>query len=204
MDAKQITGLAVVSVQEATKLGTVERIFFDPTSNEVLGFAVNTGGKGGAVKETLSALLGETSPDALAAGFVRGEHVRSLGPDALMVNDETKVMPATTGPDGGPAVTTDELSKRKVVTESGTYVGQVASVVLDPMRLRVTHYEVSPGFFKRATHVPVGLVANVGPDLIVVSDEVCRAVDQEAGAEPAGTRRFVVFEDGLENVRTDR
>lgn len=202
MDARKIKGLAVVSVTEAEKIGTVDRIFLDPTSRQVLGFAVDTSGRSPGMKQAINTLLGATDAFPVTTGFVAPEHVRSLGPDALMVNDATNVAAGRTVPGGETAVTTGDLHKRKVVTENGTYVGQIDSVIVDPTRMRATHFAVSPGFFKSATEVPVRYVSSIGPDLIVVADEVCHQM--EHGGEEAGSRRFVIFEDGMPESQDNR
>ena len=194
MDAKQVKGLAVVSVNEAQKIGTVDRIFIDPDSRRILGFAVHTSAGSSGMKQALDTILGEGQADPVTTGFVTAEHVRSLGPDAVMINDVTHMAKGQSEPAEATAVTTDELHKRKVVTENGTYVGQIDSVVLDPATMRATHFSVSPGFFKSATDVPARYVTSVGPDLIVVADAVCRQM--ERGGDEASSRHFVVFEDG--------
>ena len=202
MDVKQIKGLAVVSVNEAQKIGSVDRIFLDPNSRQIVGFTVDTSGRSQGVKQALSAMLGAADTDPIATGFVTTEHVRSLGPDALMVNNVTEMEQGQTEPLGATAVTTDDLHKRKVVTENGTYVGQIDSVIVDPAMMKATHFSVSPGFFKSATDVPVRYVTSIGQDLIVVADEVCRQMEQ--GGEEPGSRRFVVFEDGTQASGTTR
>ena len=66
-----------------------------------------------------------------------------------------------------------DLTKRKVVTEGGTYVGQVVSVELDPATYRLTAIEVSPGFFRGNKLIPDDQVTSLGADVVIVSDMVC-------------------------------
>ena len=85
----------------------------------------------------------------------------------------------------GSSVPLDEVTKRKVVTEGGADVGNVASLEFDERSFRVTQVEVSPGFFKSNHHVPADQVVRIGPDVVVVADAVVPTADTGAGAVPA-------------------
>lgn len=90
-----------------------------------------------------------------------------------MLDDSTKVQgEAPRAADRG-LVTLADLIKRKVVTEDGTYVGQVASVEFNDGDLQFDQIEVSPGFFKSNKHIPSNLVTSLSGDIIVVADAVC-------------------------------
>ena len=58
---------------------------------------------------------------------------------------------------------------RKVVTEGGTDVGEVAAVEFDAQTFAITEVEVSPGFLKTNTHIPLDQLVRIGQDVLVVA-----------------------------------
>lgn len=170
MNSKQVKGLAVVSIADGTKLGTVDQIYVDPTDRRVVGFTLHSGG----------GLLGGHRHDAL----IDVADIHSLGPDALTLSDASKVRGQAPKDRIAALLTIDDLVKRKVVTESGAYVGQIANVEFGQADFRLAQIEVSPGFFKGNKHVPSSHVISLGGDVVVVADEVV-ADAAPAPADPA-------------------
>ncbi len=175
MNTKHLKGLAVISIADGEKLGTVEGIYLDPTAKRIVGFAVKHGG----------------------GLFAAGEHelididdVHALGQDALTLADKGAVRGDQTRARLDQIVELDDLLKRKAVTEGGTFVGQVAGVEVDETSFRIEDLEVSQGFFKTNKLVPVGQIVSIGHDLIVVADAVC-APEGAAASSPV-EHRFVV------------
>ena len=179
VNSKQLKGLAVISIADGEKLGTVDGIFVEPAAKQVVGFAVKHGG----------GLLHPAQPDLIDV-----DDVHSLGPDALTLDDKGRIRGDQTRARRNELVELDDLLKRKVVTEGGTFVGQVAGVDVDEATFRLQQVEVSPGFFKSNRQVPIDQVVSVGHDLIVVADAVCAADAGAGGSMPVaeGDRRFVV------------
>lgn len=173
MNSKQLTGLAIVGIADGTIIGRVSQTLFDPEAKRVVGFA--------------------TTGDVPADGrMIDVAEVHSVGPDALMVDAAAAVRGAKTGAAAGGLVPLDDLVKRKVVTEGGTFVGEVASLEFDERRFDLTEVEVSTGFFKTNTRVPATQLVSVGDDILVVADAVCADAEPEpATAEPTA-ERFVV------------
>ena len=60
-----------------------------------------------------------------------------------------------------------------MVTEGGTFVGQVAAAEIDEQTMSVTGLEVSPGFFKSNKVVSTDEVITVGDEIVIVTDAVC-------------------------------
>ena len=164
MNSKDITGIAVISIAEGKKLGTVERVYLDPDSQRVVGFAVGSGG-------------GLLSTQPGAGLMVDVTEVHSLGPDALTLDEATAARGAEVTAAAASLLPLDDLTKRKVVTEGGTYVGQVASLEFDERSFRLTEVEVSPGFFRGNVRVPAEHLISIGQDVLVVGDAVCAAPD---------------------------
>jgi len=160
MNNKIVKGLAAISIADAEKIGTVARAYFDPKKMEIVGFVIDPG-------------HGALEPDK--TWLVDVADVHSLGPDALMVGDKTSFQGQDTGDRFNDLVDLDTLAKHKVVTEGGTFVGEVASIEFDEKMYRLKEVEASPGFFKSNKHIALGQITSIGNDLIIVADEVVAA-----------------------------
>jgi uncharacterized protein YrrD len=182
MKNSQLKGLGVISVAEGKKLGTVGRVYFDSERRSVAGFVVHEGGG-----------LLSTEPDR--SRVLDASEVHSLGPDALMVANESVMRGEEMTARYADLVDLDDLLTRKAVTEGGTRVGDVAAVDVDEQTFALRAVEVSPGFFQTNREIPANQVVSVGHDVVVMSDEVCAP---EPGAESptadAG-RHFVVVDE---------
>ena len=88
------------------------------------------------------------------APTVSATAVHSLGPDAL---------------------TLDDVVGRRVMTEGGANVGDVVSLAFDEGTFAITEVEVSPGFLKTNTHVPLARLIRIGQDVVVVADAIMAA-----------------------------
>ena len=179
MNSKDITGIAVVSIAEGKKLGTVERVYLDPDSQRVVGFAVGSGG-------------GLLSSQPAAGLMVDVTEVHSLGPDALTLDEATAARGAEVTAASASLPSLDDLTKRKVVTEGGTYVGQVASIEFDERGFHLTEVEVSPGFFQGNVRVPSEHLISIGKDLLVVADAVCAESESQTPPAEAPQGRWIV------------
>lgn len=170
MNSSRMKGLAVVSIADGEKLGTIDRVYVDPTRLRVVGFRVH--GPGGLLQRGTSSLVDVAD-------------IRALGSDALTLNDRSALREPASGRIEGVA-DLEDLAKDKVVTESGTYVGEVVSFEFDERTFGLKAVEVSPGFFKANKVIPVELMISVGTDLVVVADAVCDPGTEERGAGGEG------------------
>jgi uncharacterized protein YrrD len=177
MNSKQIHGLAVVSIADGAKVGTIDRIYLDPVGKQIVGFAIKPEG----------ARLSRDTPNLIDV-----DDVHSLGPDALTLSDTGAVRGDRTRAYLDGLVATDDLTKRKVVTEGGTYVGEVADLEFADGGYALTGIEVSPGFFKSNKLVPTDQIVNIGAELVMVSDAVCAPEGGQAAQAPPTEGRFVV------------
>lgn len=177
MNSKQVKGLAVISIADGTKQGSIESASLDFAAKRIVGFVVTP------------------SDGAKDSTFVTVADVHALGPDALTLDDASKLSAARAEPKGSAIIDLSDLDKHKVVTQGGTFVGQVASVEFDEQSFQLTQLEASPGFFKTNKMVPAEQMMSFGGDMIVVADAVCAADDQEETATAEKTQttsRFVV------------
>jgi len=156
MNSKQISGLPVVSIAGGHKLGNVEDVYIDAQLRSVLGY-------------TVAMVRATDSAETETRRWLPAASIKAIGPDALMVPDDTAVASSST-PEG--VIVLSEVSKRKVVTEGGTLVGQISSLELDPKGTSVASVEVSPGLFKSSKMVTPSQIVSMGDELMVVRDSV--------------------------------
>jgi sporulation protein YlmC with PRC-barrel domain len=178
VNSKHLKGLAVISIADGEKMGTIDRVLIDPASAKVSGFSVGHGGG-------LLAMPADPGTEQL----IDVDDIHALGQDAVTLRDKGAARGDQTTANEASLLDLDALTKLKVITEGGTYVGDLASVEIDERSFKLSELEVSPGFFKSNRHVPIDQVVNIGHELIVVNDSVC--VDESATPEP-GEQRLVV------------
>jgi uncharacterized protein YrrD len=152
MQGESLRGLAVVSVQQAERIGTVDDILVDLSKHQV------------------AALL-------LQGGLFRGgpmvlwSDIRSIGRDAVMVDDSSAAVPTA---DQDQVMRLANLRDTPVVGDNGELAGTVAGVDFDEGTGKVTAYIVSApeggGLFHSAPRFRVQpeAIAGIGPKLITI------------------------------------
>jgi uncharacterized protein YrrD len=113
---------------------------------------------------------------------VAGSAVRSLGPDALTLDDVAEAHAAWVDAAFGAVVPLDDVVGRRVVTEGGTNVGDVVSLGFDEQTFAINNVEVSPGFLKTHTSIPRDRIVRIGQDVFVVADAGVAAGEPVAAA----------------------
>lgn len=157
MNSKQIRGLTVINLADGTQVGTVDQVFLDLEAKQVVGFSITNGvGPFGGARDN--------------APTVAASAVHSLGPDALTLDDVTAAHAAWVDATFGPVVPLDDVVGRRVVTEGGINVGDVVSLGFDEQTFAITEVEVSPGFLKTHTSIPLDRLVRIGQDVLVVAD----------------------------------
>jgi uncharacterized protein YrrD len=159
MKLSDLRGRAVVDVNDSKKLGELADIVIDPATRKPVGIKVKSG------------LFSQ-------AQVVPIEHLKSVGPDAVTVTGQGPQSNPQGGDPAAPDTAVPPLQEpldastihgHKVITDSGTLVGEVQDIVLDPATLAITGYEVRPGgLFARAQEIPVTSEVRHGQDLITV------------------------------------
>ena len=135
MKFSELKGRAVISLDDATKIGEVEDLMVDPVSRHIVSLKVRVG-------------------HFKAAKLVPATDVKNVGADAvtLTTNSLLADKPADSTVSGvassvsAPgAVGLSSILGTKVVTDAGTLVGQLKDVIFDWSTLDITGYEVSEG-----------------------------------------------------------
>ncbi|MGI8586526.1 MAG: PRC-barrel domain-containing protein [Chloroflexia bacterium] len=121
MKFSELKGRAVVSLDDAKKIGDVEDIMVDPVGRHIVGLKVRTG--------VFS-----------ASEFVRAAEVKNIGADAVTVSANANSAPVPAESAESPIGLTSILGN-KVVTDTGTLVGELRDVLIDWTNLTITGYE---------------------------------------------------------------
>lgn len=176
MNTSHVKGLPVVGIGTGERLGTVVEILLDQGADRIVAFTVDSGGGG--------FLSGQSA----RISRVAASDVRSIGPDAMTVQDATALHDSEGDDD---TLALSAIMGEKMVTEGGTYIGQVTSAEIDEQAMTISSLEVSAGFFKTNRLVDKADFITIGDELIIVSDAVRAEADEpEEEAEPT-----VVTED---------
>lgn len=154
--SKELAGLAVIDVRDGRKLGTVAETIVSPNDGRLLGFIVKSGGM--------------LNRDESA---VEIDDVRSIGSDAVTVEgDEMVRRVEATRPEFQEARAGERaLIGRKIVTQGGSVVGQIADFVINDEARRIGSLLIRGGMFESGDAIPAARIVSVGPDVVVVSDE---------------------------------
>jgi sporulation protein YlmC with PRC-barrel domain len=152
MDAGKLLGMAIVSLSEATRLGTVTDVLFATGPLRVA--ALQAAGDG--------------------TGFViRFELVRNLGTDAVTVESSQVTQVAGAGSTIGDLTGLARLRKLKVVDDAGTFVGTVHAARIDPLTGSVVELATRKGGVlgvgRNETVIPAAAIRTVGSDVLTVS-----------------------------------
>jgi len=172
----ELSGLPVIVVDSGESVGRVKDAVFDLGRGRLRGLLVAMPG-------------GER--------FLPFDQVHSLGPAAVTVGAETRLLSAgsSAAPDGsggGPShedADAPPLGKR-VLTREGRMLGYVDDVIFDPESGAVWGYELTTGLLadfvdgRKTLPLTEGLV--VGPDSVVV-DQIDWTRDQSGAPGPGGT-----------------
>jgi len=157
----QLQGTEVVSLADASKLGSVDDVLLDRSKQQVLGLRIKRGG--------------------LFSGHeaVRLQDVKAIGYDAVTIEDGRKIDSENQFPEFQGSVHRDGIVGSRVMTENGTEVGTVADIDVDFQTGAITGYVLRAGDATRLQHtgqlVPVSIVKTIGDKMIVVADEVIPA-----------------------------
>src|SRR5713226_9481507 len=155
--ATELAGRAVIDIDAAEKIGTIEKLILDPEGKRVAGFVVSKVGFPGNREQTI----------------IPSSAVHAIGPDAVTVKRD--------------AVAADDIGRlesmprgsdvigRKVVTEDGRYLGKVDDVLIERADGRIFGYVLADykGQGKRP-YLPADSNLRAGRDLIVASEEAMK------------------------------
>lgn len=154
MDANTLKGMAIVSLQEGTKLGQVEQPLFDLTARRVAALRVK--GDDGAF-------------------IVRFDGVQSVGADAITIASSAATQTSSGSATADDLRDLDALGKLKVVDHAGTFLGTVSHVEIDPASGEITRLDAHKGGMLgmggTTTPIDARAIVSVGPELLTVNTE---------------------------------
>ncbi len=178
MKATDLRHKAVVTIQNAERVGTVKDVLVDTEAQRIAALQVE-----GAAR---------TEPETIPI-----DRVRSIGKDAIMLEEaEAKAQPSRpgkTGPGEG-VVRLDELLGGKVLSYEGNLLGTLVDLGFDTTTFQITDYEVRPGGLVDITGRRKRLGASpdihFGKGIITVPEAAYGAPEEaEEAAETRGEER---------------
>jgi len=187
-DVNSIIGRTVLSLETANTLGHVHDFVIEPGSGQMAGLAVRR-------------------PDASFA-FVDLSEIHSLGPDAVMIEDEESLLAPDQSLLRHLPLARNQLIKVRVLTESGQLLGRLASVFIDlaeppsfvfQVRSSIMDKLLGRGLFFRASLARA--FADEGRSLLVSdnTEEMDRTLESVAG-RLSGAGELLAFEPAAVRV----
>lgn len=167
MDAKTLKGIAVVSVKDGEKVGAVDELIFNTESRTLMAFRMSRAGFFSSSREVI--LMSD---------------VDNIGQDAVMIPSRDAVRAESDERDlhGRPEL--KQLANLRVVTQDGTYVGNLSTVHFDPKTGDMTQIDVGGSdlmhMFRKGLEVPAGEVVSIGGDIMVVPNHFAPGQGEEA------------------------
>ena len=159
-----ITGLRVLTMEEAASLGAVTQVVVDLAQGRVLGLF-------------LSSSAGELG--------VAAADLQTIGSDVVMVSRREVARPRSEMPELDKFRRPSNAPPLQVFTTSGRRLGAVSAVYIDPLDKTVTRYEVSGGPFKDMAEgvliLPIIAGAVHGQDAVIIPEESVAGEVRETG-----------------------
>ena len=158
MNIEQLHGRAVVSVQQAEKLGSIDDVLVDLQQHRLAGLVL----RGGLFR---------------GGPTIDWSEVRTVGQDAVMVDTNAAAREAHNQGELANMPKFGSVRGTKVVTDAGELAGTISGLDIDQQTGAVTNYIVAApttGLFRTAPHylVPPHAVKAVGKDLMTVDAQV--------------------------------
>ncbi len=169
MKYSHIKGIAVVDLQDARNLGTLEDLMLDPNNRQVVGLKVKTGLFGSHILIPLNCMR-SIGKDAITITYDNGSPVEAAE-NGMPQADKAAAMP--TVPDAPTLSGLSQILENQVVTDSGTLLGQIKDVLLNDSDLSIEGYEVSmSGLFSQTQMFPASVDVRYGGKLVTVPQEL--------------------------------
>ena len=193
--ATELAGRAVIDLDAAEKLGSIDKIILDPDARRVAGFVVSRG----------ASLFGNATHAMVSASAVH-----AIGPDAITVRHAAE-------PPDSPALEAlphaSDLIGRKVVSTSGRFLGVVEDVLISGADGRIVGYQLASGAplarlgtlvgkKHRAPYLRADAELRAGRELIVAPEEaVVESTDDETSAPVPAPARPAAAEGAASRFR---
>lgn len=165
MLARDLKGRAVLTLSDATKVGTIDDVLYDAEFRQVLGFRIK--------KSTFSG----------AEALLR-ENVASVGRDAVTIATPEVINTENRFPSLANAATEGQGRGTKVVTEGGEFLGTVEDLEIDDQAQTVIGYLLTTSLIDRLRHrqpeIQAQQVVRLGAGgIMIVPDSVAEAVHSQ-------------------------
>ncbi len=158
MDIKSMKGIAIVAVGDGSRLGAVSDALFDLDNKRVKAFIVGSGGLFGGSDRILDI-----------------DDVKSIGTDAVMIDSRDQLVADRSDARYQAFPNIGKVTSLRVVSESGSLVGDLATLQFDPNTSTLTDIEVSQhgllASFRSNMSVPAAAVVRFGQDVAVIPDQ---------------------------------
>ena len=171
LNARSLTGRAVVSVADGEKVGAISDVQVDLGQRVVLGLLM--GGDGGLFNRE-------------KASLIPFGQVHTFGRDAVTISDKSGIAIA----EGAPHDTAETLNsiKKRVITTGGEVIGDGDDLIFDDTSGAITALQLAPqgGFLGigATTHVlPMEEIVEFGRDVITVHDSALTRVRPGASSQ---------------------
>lgn len=176
--ANSAIGLQVTTIKEGKNIYKVKDVVYDGKLNKVTALVVDEKGWFNNAK------------------IIQIQDITSIGHDAVLIEDETKVINANDSHKGDTsAIANDDnfLTKNEVLTEGGTNLGRVTDIYFDFPSGSVDAIEVSQGIIKNilsgTKKVNITDIITVGDSNLIVKDFTEDKFDHQ-GEEQGLTKVF--------------
>lgn len=160
MNTDKLKGIAVVSQDEGAKLGQVDSVLFDPVTLQLRAFQVKGDGQ---------------------TFIVPLDRVQTIGADAVMVESSQATQTASKGGVFDNLVELNTLKRLKVVDATGTFVGTLRDLELEPTTGRILRIAVHKGgvlgLGGATTMIEAAAIHSVGREVITVSEVMAPATE---------------------------
>jgi sporulation protein YlmC with PRC-barrel domain len=182
--ATELAGRAVIDIDNAEKVGHIDKLILDPEGRRIAGFVVARAGSG--------------FPGMKDHVLIPASAVKAIGPDAVTIRQS-----AVVGSDVGRLETLprgSDVISRKVVSEDGRFLGKISDVLIDRTDGGIVGYlltEHTPGRRfeemlgtdkkrREMPYLPADARLKTGRDLIVAAEDAVSYdwTDEDISPEP--------------------
>ena len=152
----ELKGRPIVSVGDATRLGSVDDLLLDLPHQRVVGLRVRLEGLFAGHRE------------------LPIEDIRSVGQDAVTIEGPDMLVDEKASPALEGSADLSAVRGSRIMTDTGTEIGTVADVEVELNGGSITGYVLAVSFAERLQHreriVPASTVRSIGESIIVVAD----------------------------------
>jgi uncharacterized protein YrrD len=167
--ANSLIGLPVITVHDGKNINTIKDVVYDGATNQVTAFVVDEKGWFNVAKIILI------------------KDIKSIGKDAVLIDDASKIVTADSRVDKSVALTANNdnfLDTNEVITQSGTRLGKVTDIYFNEITGKLEAIEVSEGFLKNIVSgtkkIEVDDIITVGTENLIVGDNVKQSINSQA------------------------